>query len=241
MVRRIASYLLGTFVCIQLVYLPFANIIQRIPRRPDPLPDEILGRHQREGRATNSEFVQEAIDSTGKVCDRWGQATAQSQGWSLFAPRFGESGTFLTLDVLTGDGNRHELRSRFEPADAFHYVRFDVLNYRLFYREMSYALVYSEWQPDSFATRGGEWRQAIRDYVTVYRRSLSAYILWRVERELPSSTVRQILVNVRVYLPPRPGESSRPAPIVVPFAKWTPDSLLPFNPESGEFAIDGQH
>ena len=33
-------------------------------------------------------------------------------------------------------------------------VRFDVLNYRLFYREMSYALVYSLWTPDSFEKEG---------------------------------------------------------------------------------------
>ena len=177
MPRRLASYLLGAFVCAELAYLPLANVLQRVPRQPDPLPQEILGRHQREGRATKSDSLQSAIDSTGKFCDRWAEVTAQNQGWSLFAPRFGQTGTFLTLEVVAADGSRTELRSRFEPADPSHYVRFDVLNYRLFYREMSYALVYSQWTPDSFATRGEEWRQAIRDYVTCYRLACRVYSL----------------------------------------------------------------
>src|SRR5438105_1538021 len=93
---RLASYLLGAFVCAELVYLPLANLIQLTPRRMPPLPDELLGRLQREGRTTNSDAGQAAIEATGTACDRWGEATAQGQNWSLFAPRFGESGTFLT-------------------------------------------------------------------------------------------------------------------------------------------------
>jgi hypothetical protein len=235
MLRRITSYLLGAFVCVQLVYLPLANFLQRVPRQPDPLPDEILGRLQVERRASETDGVQGSIDAAGKACDRWAQLTAQGQGWSLFAPRFGEAGTFLTLDVISTDGTHTELRSRFEPVDPSHYVRFDVLNYRLFYREMSYALVYSLWTPDSFEKEGKEWREAIRDYVTVYRRSLSAYVRWRVKSELPSTAVREVLVNVRVFLPPKPGESTRPAPIVVPFAKWTGNELMPFDPVTAQY------
>jgi hypothetical protein len=235
MLHRITSYLLGAFVCVQLVYLPLANFLHRVPRQPDPLPDEILGRLQVEGRVSDSDVKQAPINVIGKACDRWAELTAQGQGWSLFAPRFGEAGTFLTLDVISTDGTHTELRSRFEPANPSHYVRFDVLNYRLFYREMSYALVYSLWTPDSFEKEAKEWREAIRDYVTVYRRSLSAYVHWRVESELPGTSVREVQVNVRVFLPPKPGESTRPAPIAVSFAKWTSNELMPFDPVSGEY------
>src|SRR5215510_7072897 len=105
MITRLTRYLLGTFICVQLVYLPLANILERIPRSPDPLPDEILGRrNQREGRAVNSDSVQSTIDTVGVACDRWADGTGQTQGWSLFAPRFGEAGTFLTLIVTAKDG-----------------------------------------------------------------------------------------------------------------------------------------
>jgi hypothetical protein len=242
MLPRLASYLLGAFVCVELLYLPLANFLQPVPRRPDPLPDEILGRFQVEGRSSDSEIIQQAIDATGRACDRWAEATAQNQGWSLFAPRFGAAGTFLTLEMLSTDGTRTELRSRFEPPDPSHYVRFDVRNYRLFYREMSYALIYATWTPESFAKQAKEWRDAIRDYVTVYRRSMSAYVRWRIATDMPGAAVQEITVAVRVFLSPKPGEPhTRPAAISVPLAKWdpaAPDHLVPFDPLTGRFRSD---
>src|SRR3954466_10630591 len=119
--NRLASYLLGAFVCAELIYLPLANVLQLFPRRMPPVPDEILGRIQREGRSTESEAAQTALDSAGAACDRHGEATAQGQNWSLCAPRFGEGGPFLALEVTTAAGPV-ELRSRFEPADVDHYV-----------------------------------------------------------------------------------------------------------------------
>src|SRR5437763_5349609 len=102
--NQLASYLLGAFVCAELIYVPLANLLQRFPRQMPPVPDEILGRIQREGRSTDSDAGQAVLDATGNVCDRFGEATAQGQSWSLFAPRFGEAGTFLTLEVTTADG-----------------------------------------------------------------------------------------------------------------------------------------
>jgi hypothetical protein len=231
--RRVGSYLLGVFVCVELVYLPLSNFIQFVPRHPTPLPDEILGRLQREGQATDVKPVQAAIDNTGHACDRWAEATGQAQGWSLFAPP-PAAGTFLTLEVIAQDGTRTELRSRFEPADVDHFVRFDVLNYRLFYREMSYAIVYSQWKPDSFAKQGEEWRQAIDEHVTTFRRSLSAYVRWRIASELHGTSAREVFVNVRVFLPPNDG--TRPEAATVPLARWDGERVVPFDPVTGRFA-----
>jgi hypothetical protein len=221
MPRRLASYLLGAFVCAELIYLPLANVLQFFPRRMPPVPDEQLGRLQREGRSTESDAGQAALDAVGATSDRYGEATAQGQNWSLFAPRFGEAGTFLTLQVTTDDGPA-ELRSRFEPTDPAQYVRFNLADYRVFYREMSYALVYSTWAPKSFAVQGPEWREAIREHVGAFPHTLPAYVRWRLDRELPGVDVREVVVAVRVFLPPKPGEA-RPAPVTLPLARWVPE------------------
>ena len=236
---RVLPYLLGGFVCLQLIYIPLANIIQRVPRRMPPLPEELITRRDRQGRATNSEAVQTAIDRIGWVSDRYGELTAQTQGWSLFAPRFGGNGTFLTLQVIAADGSATELPSRFEPADVNDYIRFDMTHYRLLYREASYSIHYSTWTPDSFARHGPEWRQDIRDVVTTFRRSLSGYVRWRLREEYTGPAVREVVVAVRVYAPPRPGEpGSRTSPVLLPLAQWSPDrpdELTPFDPVSGTF------
>lgn len=232
MTRRLASYLLGAFVCVELAYLPLANCLQRVPRQMPPLPDEILGRLQREGRATESASAQAVIDTVGAACDRWAEGTAQGQPWSLFAPP-PANGTFLTLRVQAA-GGPVELRSRFEPADPDHYVRFDLADYRVFYRETSYALVYSLWEPGSFERNGPEWREAIRDYVQTFRHTLPAYVRWRLAAELPGTTVREVVVAVRVILPPKPGEP-RPAPVTVPLARWRPGELAAYDPVTKGF------
>ena len=236
--RRLASYLLGAFVCAQLVYLPLANLLQVFPRRMPPVPDEVLGRIQREGRSTDNEGAQAALDAVGSASDRYAEVTAQGQSWSLFAPTFGEAGTFLTLQATTATGPV-ELRSRFEPADPDHYVRFNLVDYRVFYREMSYAFVYWRWTPESFSKQGPAWRDAIREYVAAFRHTLPAYVRWRLDRELPGVDVREVTVAVRVFPPPKPGEK-RPDPVTVPMAKWTaerPGEVLAYDPVTGGFQV----
>lgn len=233
---RLTSYLLGAFICAELLYLPLANLLQLFPRRMPPVPDEILGRIQREGRSTNSDAAQAVLDNVGAVCDRYGEASAQAQSWSLFAPRFGDSGTFLTLEVTTANG-AVELRSRFEPADPDHYVRFDLTDYRVFYREMSYAIVYWFWKPGAFESQGPEWRDAIREQIAAFRHTLPAYVRWRLDRELPGANVCDVVVAVRVFPTPKPGES-RAAPVMLPLARWVPErpgEVTAFDPVTKQF------
>ena len=235
-IRRLASYLLGAFVCAELIYLPLANLLQFLPRQMPPLPDEMLGRIQPEGRSTESGAVQAVLDETGAACDRFGEATAQGQNWSLFAPRFGEAGTFIALQVTTADG-LIELRSRFEPADPDHYIRFNLTDYRVFYREMIYAVAYWHWTPESFETQGPAWRDALRDHVAAFRHTLPAYVRWRLDQELPGVHVRAVTMAVRVFPPPKPGEP-RPAPVTLPLARWEPgrpDEVMAYDPLTSEF------
>jgi hypothetical protein len=238
-VRKLAAYFLGAFVCAELVFLPLSNILQRVPRRVPPPPDEMFAPLRREGRATDSDVAQAAIDATGTACDRWMEATAQGQPWSLFAPRFGRNGTFLTLQVKTASGPV-EMRSRFEPADVNHYVRYDLTHYRQFYREVSYSIVYWMWQPDSFDRQGPEWRDAIREYVGTFKHSLPAYVRWRLDGELPRADVREVIVAVRVFLPPKPGDV-RPEPATLPLARWVPErpgEVAPYDPVSRQFVAN---
>lgn len=237
-IRRLASYLLGAFVCAELIYLPLANLFQFFPRQMPPLPDEMLGRIQPEGRSTGSDDAQAVLDGCGAVCDRYGEVTAQGQNWSLFAPRFGEAGTFLTLQVSTANGPI-ELRSRFEPADPDHYVRFNLTDYRVFYREMIYAVAYWHWTPGSFEAQGPDWRDAIREHVGAFRHTLPAYVRWRLDQEPPGTDAREVVVAVRVFLPPKPGEA-RPAPVTLPLAKWAPErpgEVWAFDPVTGGFQL----
>jgi hypothetical protein len=142
--------------------------------------------------------------------------------------------------VTADDGTTTELRSRFEPADPNDYVRFDLTHYRLFYREMSYAQIYWTWQEDSFETRGDEWRDVIRDYATTFRRSLSAYVRWRLAEDYTGPNVRDVTVAVRIFLPPkRGGTSPRPEPVTIPMVRWgpeRPEGLGAYDPVTGKFA-----
>jgi hypothetical protein len=105
---------------------------------------------------------------------------------------------------------------------------------------MSYALVYSMWTPDEFASHGPEWREAVRDYVRAFRRTLPAYVRWRLRQDLPSADVREVVVAVRVFLPPKPG-GGRPAPVSLPLARWVPGrpaEAAAYDPVTKDFARD---
>jgi hypothetical protein len=244
LLRRVASYLLGAFICVELVFLPLYNFLILVPRQIPPLPDEMLTTYQAEGRASHFDAIQVPIDAAGTACDRWSEGTGQVQGWSLFAPRFGAAGTFMTLQVTASDGTTSELRSIFEPADVDNYVRFDFVNYRQFYREQSYSIIYGRWYSGSFEKEGEAWREVIAEVATTFRRSLSAYVRWRLAEEWQPAhsgqTAKEVIIAVRVFLPREPGtEGPRPEPITLPIAKWVaerPDRLAAYDPVTKGFA-----
>ena len=51
-----------------------------------------------------------------------------------------------------------------------------------------------------------------------------------------------MIVAVRVYLPPKPGEG-RPAPVTLPLARWVPErpgEVEAFDPVSNDFSATAQ-
>ena len=236
--KRLPSYLVGVFVCAQLVYLPLSNLLLAVPREPAPATPEFLDAYQAEGRVSRYDAVQQPVEAVGDLCSRYGELTCQPQGWALFAPRFGPAGAFLTLRATTADGTT-ELRSTFEPADPAHYIRFNLVDYRPYYREMGYAILYSTWTPDAFATDGEAWRKEIADHVRTFRRSMAAYVRWRLT-EAGLANVREIVVGVRVFPGTEPGAAGpRPAPVFVPLGLWDPDRpdhVRAFDPVTGGYA-----
>jgi hypothetical protein len=243
-IKRIVSCLLGVFICVELVFLPLYNFLMLVPRQAPPLPEEMLTTFQAQGRASRFDAVQIPIDAAGNACERWSEGTGQVQGWSLFAPRFGAAGTFLTLKVTAADGTTSELRSRFEPADVDHFFRYDLVHYRQFYREQSYSIIYGRWYPGSFEKEGEAWREVIADVAKTFRRSLSAYVRWRLAEEWrpadAGKTAKEVIVAVRVFLAREPGTAGpRPEPVTLPLARWVadrPDQLAPYDPVTNRFA-----
>ena len=135
--RRLASYLLGAFVCAELVYLPLANLIQLAPRQMPPFPDELLGRLQRRG-ADDGLRGRAGRDRGGRLRRR-PVGRGHGPGAELVAVRPPVRGG--------GDLSRAGSNDRRRTGRAAEPVRAGgpgplrphrPVHYRLFYREMSY-------------------------------------------------------------------------------------------------------
>ena len=93
----------------------------------------------------------------------------------------------------------------------------------MYYREMGYAILYSTWTPDAFANAGEAWRREIADHVRTFRRSMAAYVRWRLA-EAGFGEVREVVVGARVFPGTEPGvDRPRPGPVFVPLGLWEPD------------------
>src|SRR5215218_69019 len=84
--RRALAVAVGLFATWQLIYLPAANLIDFVPRRPHgPELEPIRDIYQERGQFTKVEPLQRAAEWTGDVLDFWSEASGQEQGWPLFA------------------------------------------------------------------------------------------------------------------------------------------------------------
>ena len=237
---RWTSRAIGLFICVELIYLPLSNCMLLVPREVPPAPDELYVSYQEKGRVSRFDTVQAVPEGLGRICDRYGEFALKPQGWALFAPTFGGTGVFLTLHVEGADGAFHELPSRFEPADPSRYLQLILKDYRLFYRELPWAMIYSSWRPGMFESHGEEFRDGVAEVVHNFRKSMWNYVRWRLkESGLDPAGVSRVNVMVRAYPPREPGDTGpRPAPQLIPLARWHPDrpgAMEPWNPVTGQF------
>lgn len=178
-----SSFLLGAFICFQLVYLPVANVIKLIPMQLPESSGELDDDIQLRGNDL-PESAQVLFDAVGGVCLRWGELTGQAQGWSLFAPQFGHQAalpavTLATIDPVAGRTVNQVFRSRFEPEDLGRWFRLPESSCRLFNYEYRLALLYWVWSPEMFAKEPEAWRAAATKRVLRQHRSMQSYLAWR--------------------------------------------------------------
>ena len=129
---KFAPALLGAFIVWQLVFLLAANVAGVVRG----LPPEVLRYEMADGAWRESldgtrlpaiGTSDRAAQSCGIIwaTDRWSEATAQWQGWAMFAPNVPASSYFLTTFLRWNDSNatgggavrQIDLPSPYEPAD----------------------------------------------------------------------------------------------------------------------------
>ena len=116
--RRGLAVAVGLFALWQLVFLPAANLIDFVPRRPAPCDlDPVMDMYQAKGTFTRVEPLQRAAEVAGDVLDFWAEVTGQDQGWMLFAGGNPPHTLFQAVELHFADGEAVTIRSRFEPAD----------------------------------------------------------------------------------------------------------------------------
>jgi len=129
---KFAPTLLGAFVVWQLIFLLAANVAGVVRG----LPPEVL-RYEMADGAWRDALDRTRLPATGTgdraaqsrgiiwATDRWSEATAQWQGWAMFAPNVPASSYFLTTSLRWNDPNSSggdavrqiDLPSPYEPAD----------------------------------------------------------------------------------------------------------------------------
>lgn len=96
-----ARLLLGLFILWQLFYLGAENLLGMLEELRTESPKqvgEILDEYVPEWRKGEGTFY-EATSKLNKITTAWGQMTAQSQGWSLFAPNVASEIPFPALEL----------------------------------------------------------------------------------------------------------------------------------------------
>jgi hypothetical protein len=129
---KFAPTLLGAFVVWQLIFLLAANVAGVV----HGLPPEVLRYEMADGawRESLDRTRLPAIGTSDRAAqsrgiiwatDRWSEATAQWQGWAMFAPNVPASSYFLTTSLRWHDPHAQgsdaarqiDLPSDYEPAD----------------------------------------------------------------------------------------------------------------------------
>lgn len=229
--RRGLAVLVGLFAAWQLVYLPAANLVSFVPRRPSGPPLEPVGSgYQTKGTFTAFEPLQRTAERAGGALDLWSEASGQEQGWALFAPGTPPYSAFVAVEFRWADGTSDTVLSQYEPHDhANPPARPPLLHNRRFNYEMQF--VYPVWyaSPEFVAERPELWAD-LPDFVRAWRAEIRAWLGWRLAEYLAANPHRdrpRAVIMKHRYIPtPKPGESRGASATVTerPFARWWPES-----------------
>ena len=223
--------LLGVFVVFQLMFIPLANYIKLVPVRMPEHQGEIDGDLQTRlpPGAKCHEPMQSVFDATAWVCTRWAEVSGQGQCWALFAG-FGERASFPIVELRWPEGDHLEpvrLASHFEPADPTHYFYWPEPCCRIWNYDNRMTLIHFVMTPQ-LVPDPEIYRQECFNCVRDMRRSMSAYLRWKVDRyssahpDLPRPETATLIAHI---LPdPSPGASyrDRASAFEIPLARWTP-------------------
>src|SRR5262245_43353133 len=221
----IAAVLLGLFVVGELVYMPLASVIKKVPVRMAVESGEFQDNTQARGTYTPVGPAQAVLDAVGIGTCRWGELTGHTQIWGMFAHPLPEYSGFVATEFVHADGSRGELPSRFEPADPDDYFRWPGPHTR----------VYNvEWRFVAWPTRlavhpdPAVWPRACRELVSHQHRSMRAFLNQRLgeyrEQRPDAPPVTEAILKIRLVrtVPVGDPPASRGPRLDVPVARWLP-------------------
>jgi hypothetical protein len=187
--------------------------------------------------------LDDACKTIRGLTDRWEELTNQPQNWSLFAPQVGREVTFVAVELRWDrpaksgkkPGGREApvpyapelLLSENEPADPARFFR--VGRFRLRKYESNLDVILREDDDETEAETRERWRKRIRGKVEREWDTIPAYLKLRCRAYLAEHPdrprPRQVILLVRQYTIPAPGEFSRDwyrAPRSMKMARWQP-------------------
>ena len=237
--RRALAVAVGLFATWQLVYLPAANLIDFVPRRPSgPELEPVADPHQERGTFTSVEPLQRAAEWTGDVLDCWSELSGQEQGWSLFAPGPPPYSLIPAVEFRFADGTSDTVLSEYEPADKRHPRPRPPLVYNRpfnFEAQFIYAVWYAPPAPVAglYATPEEvanlpELYRVLAGAVRESRGPIRAWLAWKQKEYRAAHPDRgeptEVILKHRYIPTPKPGAPpgwTHP-PAERPFARWRP-------------------
>lgn len=230
--RRLCSCLLGAFICLQLVYLPTANILKLVPLRKPAPRGELVDDPQFRAQSDRTDLLV-PLDFVGAACDRWGELTGQPQGWSLFAPYYGRMASLPVVVLVWRDPPREvRLPSRFAPADSERPGgRPPEPACRLYLFEYRMAVAGWSWDPRPLDEQSITLAKNAGSQADRMRYSILAYLHWSLNRYRTAHSDERVpdVVELRaaLYPAPDPATGVRPAVRDLPIAAWEPAAEPP--------------
>ena len=244
--------LLGAFVVVQIVFLFAANLLPLLPHgRPDT--GEVMDDITLPGRTFESAWLQGGLDFAGTATRRYGEATGQMQGWSLFAPLVASQSPFVLTELRWIDNDGRELKSekissQFEPANPKRFLTVPDGDVRLFNYEFRISHPLWFMTPEALAERPEQWQAWVPARVSRQQRSMRAYLRMQAaaytKAHPDEPPPNELILAVRLYpiSPPHSSSDFDPPPIERPLIRWRPlagETVDYFDPIDARFIALG--